>query len=108
MLIQNKVIYIYKKNSPFSFNEVFLSAVEKKLKSLKHKKARTFENIHPIILKKSRECYSDILQKHFHNTFSNKEFLDELKLADVTSIYTKVHPNKSIIYHPIGVLLVVS
>ena len=78
------------------------------MKSLKHKKARTFENIHPIILKKSRECYSDILQKHFHNTFSNKEFLDELKLADVTSIYTKVHPNKSIIYHPIGVLLVVS
>ena len=39
---------------------------------------------------------------------SNKEFPDELKLADVTSIYKKDDPNKSKNYRPVSVLSVVS
>ena len=64
--------------------------------------------MHPIILKESRECYSDILQKHFNNTLSNKEFPDELKLANVTLIYTKDDPNKSKNFRPVSVFPVVS
>ena len=39
---------------------------------------------------------------------SNKEFSDELKLADVTPIYKKDHPNKSKNYRLVSVLPVVS
>ena len=39
---------------------------------------------------------------------SNKEFPDELKLADVTLIYKKDDPNKSKNYRPLSVLPVVS
>ena len=39
---------------------------------------------------------------------SNKEFPDELKPADVTSIYKKDDPNKSKNYRPVSVLSVVS
>ena len=39
---------------------------------------------------------------------TNKEFPDELKLADVTLIYKKDDPNKSKNYRPLSVLPVVS
>ena len=39
---------------------------------------------------------------------SNKEFLDELKLADVTQIYKKDDPNESKIYRPVSILPAVS
>ena len=39
---------------------------------------------------------------------SNKEFPDELKPADVTSIYKKDDPNKSKNYRPVSVLSVAS
>ena len=55
-------------------------------------KTYTFKNIPPKIPRESRECCSDILQKLFNNTFSNKKFPDELKPADR---YKKDGPNKS-------------
>ena len=91
MLIQRKVA----NDSTFSFNEASLSDIEKELRLLNPNKAYTFKNIPPKILKESRECCSDILQKLFNKTLSNKEFPDELKLADVTPIYKKDDPNKS-------------
>ena len=39
---------------------------------------------------------------------SNKKFPDQLKLADVTTIYKKDDPNKSKNYRPVSVLPVVS
>ena len=39
---------------------------------------------------------------------SNKEFPDEIKLADVTQIYEKDDPNKSKNYRPVSALPVVS
>ena len=39
---------------------------------------------------------------------SNKEFPDELKLADITPIYKKDDPNKSKNYRPVSVLSVVT
>ena len=85
-----------------------LSDIEKELRSLNPNKAYTFKNIPPKILKGSREYCSDILQKLFNKTLSNKEFPDELKLADVTPIYKKDDPNKSKNYRPVSVLPVVS
>ena len=85
-----------------------MSDIEKKLRSLNPNKTCTFKNIPPKILKESRECCSDILQKHFNNTLSNKEFPDELKLVDATPIYKKDDPNKSKNYRPVSVLPVVS
>ena len=70
----------------FSFNEASLSDIEKELRLLNPDKAYTFKNIPPQILKESRNCCSEILQKLLNNTLSNKEFSDELKLADVTPI----------------------
>ena len=104
MLIQSKVA----NDSTFSLNEASLSDVEKELRLLNPNKAYTFKNVPPKILKESRECCSDILQKLFNNTLSNKEFPDELKLADVTPIYKKDDPNKSKNYRPVSVLPVVS
>ena len=62
----------------------------------------------PETLKENRECCSDILQKLFSSTLSNKEFPDELKLAYVTPIYKKDDPNKSKNYIPVSVLPIVS
>ena len=104
MLIQSKVANY----GTFSFNEASLSDIEKELRSLNPNKAYTFKNIPPKTLKESRECCSDILQKLFNNTLSNKEFPDELKIADVTPIYKKDDPNKSKNYRPVSVLPVVS
>ena len=85
-----------------------MSDIEKELRSLNPNKAYTFKNIPPKILKESREYCSDILQKLFNKTLSNKELPDELKLADVTPIYKKNDPNKSKNYRPVSVLPVVS
>ena len=91
-------------DSTFSFNEASLFDIEKQLRQLNPNKAYTFKNIPLKILKKSGECCSDILQKLFNNTLSNKEFTDELKLADVTPIYKKDDLNKSKNYRPVTVL----
>ena len=104
LLIQRKVA----NDSTFSFNEASLSDIEKELRSLNPNKAYTFKNIPPKILKESREYCSDILQKLFNKTLSNKEFPDELKFADVTPIYKKDDPNKSKNYRPVSVSPVVS
>ena len=85
-----------------------MSNLEKELRSLNHNKTYTFKNIPPKILKESRECCSDILQQLFNNTFSNKEFPDELNLADVTPMYKKDNSNKSKNCRPVSVLPVVS
>ena len=104
LLIQRKVA----NDSTFSFNEASLSDIEKELRSLNRNKAYTFKNIPPKILKESREYCSDILQKLFNKTLSNKEFPHELKLEDPTPIYKKDDPNKSKNYRPVSFLPVVS
>ena len=104
LLIQRKVA----NDSTFSFNEASLSDIEKELRSLNPKKAYTFKNIPPKIIKESREYCSDILEKLFNKTLSNKEFPDELKVADVTPIYKEDDPNKSKNYRPVSVLPIVS
>ena len=104
MLIQSKVA----NDSTFAFNKASLSDIEKELRSLNPTKGYTFKNILPKILKGSIECCSDILQKFFNNTLSNKEFPDELKLVDETPIYKKDDPNKSENCRSVSVLHVVS
>ena len=85
-----------------------MSDTEKKIRSLNPNKAYTFKNIPPKVVKESREYCSDILQKLFNKTLSNKEFPDESKLVDVTPIYKKDDPNKSKNYIPVNAFPVVS
>ena len=95
-------------DSTFYFNEASLSDIKKELILLNPNKVYTFKNIPPKILKESRECCSDILQKLFNKTSSNKEFPDELKVMDVIPIYEKDDPNESKNCRPVSVLPVVS
>ena len=100
MLIQSKVA----NNSPFFFNEASLSDIEKGLWSLNPKKACTFKNIPPKILKKEE----NVVRTSWKNTLRNKEFPDELKLADVTPIYKKYDHDKSKNCRSVSVLPLVS
>ena len=104
LLIKSKVA----NDSTFYFNEASLSDIKKELILLNPNKVYTFKNIPPKILKESRECCSDILQKLFSKTSSNKEFPDELKVMDVIPIYKKDDPNESKNCRPVSVLPVVS
>ena len=69
----------------FSFNEISNSDIEKEIKLLNIKKATTFKNIPPKVLKSSTQSCSDTLTKLFNNTMNDSEFPDKLKLADVTA-----------------------
>ena len=100
MLIQSKVA----NDSTSSFNEASLSDVEKELRSLILNEACTFKSIPTKNLKESREWCSDILQKIFNSNLSNKEFPDELKLADITPVYENDDSNKSKNYIPVRAL----
>ena len=104
MLIQSKVV----NDSTFSSNEACLSDIEKELRLLNLNKAYTFKNIPPKTLKETRECCSDILQKLFNKTLTNKEFPDELKLSDVTPVCKEDDLNKSKNYRPVYVFPVVT
>ena len=106
LLIQSKVA----NGSTFSFHEASLSDIEKELRLLNPCKSYTFKNIPPKILKENSECCSDILQKLFNNTLSNKEFPGKLKLADVTPIFKidlkTAHKSKN--SRPVSLLPVIS
>ena len=75
---------------------------------LNPKKAGTFQNIHPKILKNSMNICSETLNIFFNDTVIHCEFPNELKKADVTPIFKKDYPTKAKDYRPVSVLTVVS
>ena len=92
----------------FSFNKINNSDMEKEIKLLNIKKATTFKNIQPKVLKSSAYSCSETLTKLFNDTFNNSKFPDELKLAEVTVAFKIDDPTKSKNYRPVSVLPTVS
>ena len=104
ILIKNKITI----PELFAFTEDFVSDIEKELSNLITKKASTFKNITPKVLKDSIESCSEVLTKLFNNTILTSNFPDKLKVADVSPIFKKDDPQKSKNYRPVSVLPVVS
>ena len=71
-------------------------------------KARPFKNIPPKLLKSQSKLVSAPLQIIFNNTIEHSTFLDELKLADVSSLFKKEVKTFKGNYRPISVLPTVS
>ena len=78
----------------FAFTEASVSDIEKELSNLNTKKASTFENIAPKVLKVSIESCSEVLTKLFNNTILTSNFPDKLKVANVSPIFKKDDPQK--------------
>ena len=82
--------------------------MEKEIKLLNIKKATTFKNIPPKLLKSNAHSCSETLTRLFNDTMNNREFPDELKLTEVTATFKKDDPTKSKNYKPASVLPTVS
>ena len=93
ILIKNKITV----PELFAFTEASVSDIEKELSNLNAKKASTFKNITPKVLKASIESCSEVLTKLFNNTILTSNFPDKLKVADVSPILKKItHKNQRI------------
>ena len=92
----------------FVFTEASVSDIEKELSNPNTKKASTFKNITPKVLKASIETCPESSTKLFNNTISNSDFPDKLKVTDVTPIFKGDDSQKSKNDRPVSVLLVVS
>ena len=90
ILTKNKIIV----PELFAFTEASVSDIEKELSNLNTKKASTFENITPKVLKVSIESCSEVLRKLFNNTILTSNFPDKLKVANVSPIFKKDDPQK--------------
>ena len=92
----------------FTFNPVSLEEMETEIKRLSPKKATTFKNIPPKILKNNSDICSEPLQEIFNNCIGNSTFPDELKCADVSSLHKQKESTVKKNYRPISVLPTVS
>ena len=69
------------------FKEASLEDIEKEILHLNSKKAGTFQDIPPNILKNSVNVCSKTLKNVFNDTVIRCEFPNELKKADVTQFF---------------------
>ena len=92
----------------FTFKPVSLEEMETEVKRLNPKKATTFKNIPPKILKNNSDICSEPLQEIFNNCIGNSNFPDELKCADVSSLHKQKESTVKKNYRPISVLPTVS
>ena len=67
-----------------------------------------FEDIRPKVLKNSINLCSETLKFFFYDTVIYCEFPNELKKADVTTIFKRDDPTKAKDYRPVSVLPVAS
>ena len=92
----------------FSFEKVSIENIKNEISELNPSKASTFKNIPPKLLKSQAELVSATLQIIFNNTLEHSTFPDELKLADVSSLFKKEVKTFKGNYRPISVLPIVS
>ena len=107
----SNILLIKDKNrdpASFSVKEASLSDIEKELRNLNTKKASTFGNILPKILRARNESCSETLTEPFNNTLLASSFPTELKVADINPVFKKYDPLITKNYRPVGVLPVVS
>ena len=69
-----------------------LSDIELEIRLLSPKKATAPKNSPPKILKSSSEATVNVLRRLFNKTITKDVFPDNLKLADVTTIFKKDYP----------------
>ena len=69
------------------FKKASLEDIEKEMLHLNSKKAGTFQDIPPNILKNSVNVCSKTLKNVFNDTVIHCEFPNELKKADVTQFF---------------------
>ena len=82
-IIKNKIT----DGNNFKFGPVSLCDIELKIRLLNPKKATTHKNISPKILKSSSETTVNVLHRLFNETITTGVFPNNLKLADVTSVF---------------------
>ena len=87
----------------FSFEHVTISKIETEIKNLNSNKATTFGNIPPKLLKTNSDICAEPLQKVFNECVSKSQFPDELKAADVSSLFKKDVSTSKTNYRPISV-----
>ena len=73
----------------FSFEKIDVDDIELEIKQLNHKKANTFDGISTKILKENCDICCQPLHNIFNDCIENSVFPDELKLADMTTIFKK-------------------
>ena len=95
-------------HSTFSFTEVGLTEVGEELENLNPKKANTYKNIPPRLLKENSDICSSSILRIVNNGINVSHFPDELKLADVTPVFKKEDPTNVKNYRPVSVLPVMS
>ena len=93
---------------PFDFIKISTAEMEAEIMKLNVKKATTFKNIPPKILKRSVNVCSPILQDILNSAFDSNEFPDKLKLADVYSVFKKDDTTRKENYRPVSVLPTIS
>ena len=71
----------------FTFNPVSLEEMETEIKRINPKKATTFKNIPPKILKNNSDICSEPLREIFNNCIGSSTFPDELKCADLSPLH---------------------
>ena len=100
LLIKDKI----RNPASLSFKEASLPDIEKELRNLNTKRASTFGNTPPKILRASKESWSETLAKLFNNTLLTSSFPTELKVADISPVFKKGDPLKTKSYKPVSVL----
>ena len=79
--------------------EISSSDVEHELKSLNSKKANTFKNIPPKLLKENFDICNDTILRVINNGIRTSQFPNDLKLADVTPIFKKVDSSDQLVFY---------
>ena len=94
----------YQNAGSLYFQTVTPDAVDKEVRNLNPKKATTYKNIPPKILKSNSDVCVEPLTKIFNDCIENPSFPDELKCADVTSLPKNGPTNSRTNFRPISVL----
>ena len=95
-------------NGCFSFEKVSIENIKNGISELNPFKATTFKSIPVKLLKSESEIVSAPLQIIFNNSIEHSSFPDELKLADVSSLFKKEVKIFKGNYRPFSVLPTVS
>ena len=103
-----KIKRMVSNSSDFTFSETSLIVVEDLMRKLDPKKATTFKNIPPKVLKSNEDICCPILLKFINDCFKNNQFPNELKIADVTPILKKDNATDMTNYRPVSILPVIS
>ena len=104
LLIKSKI----NTSNSFSFTEIETDDVDKEIRSLNSKKSGTQNDVPAKILKKCASSTAPALQKLFNEILRTGNFLDKLKLADITPVFKKNNPLEKENYRLVSLLPVVS